>query len=401
MAVNAGIVRQQLNLLANSGGSHKDQAEKYRSILDAILTSSDDLAETLKIFIEAIVNENVSLVISRQILTDVSTQLTVLPDNISKAVSHYTLDKVQPRVISFEEQVASIRQHLADIYEREQSWREAANVLVGIPLETGQKQYTVDYKLETYLKIARLYLENDDPVQAEAFINRASLLQAESKNEQLQIYYKVCYARVLDYRRKFIEAAQRYNELSYRGIIHEDERMTALRNALICQQRSRMLATLFKDERCQQLPAYSILEKMYLDRIIRRSELQDFGNLLQQHQKASTTDGSTILERAVIEHNLLSASKLYNNITFEELGALLEIPPTKAEKIASQMITESRMNGYIDQIDSIVHFETREVLPTWDKQIQSLCYQVNQIIEKITNNEQDWISKAMDDQMVH
>jgi len=35
----------------------------------------------------------------------------------------------------------------------------------------------VDYKLETYLKIARLYLENDDPVQAEAYINRASLLQ--------------------------------------------------------------------------------------------------------------------------------------------------------------------------------------------------------------------------------
>lgn len=34
--------------------------------------------------------------------------------------------------------------------------------------------------------------------------------------------------------RKFIEAAQRYNELSYRNIIHEDERMTCLRNALIC-----------------------------------------------------------------------------------------------------------------------------------------------------------------------
>lgn len=39
------------------------------------------------------------------------------------------------------------------------------------------RQYSVDYKLETYLKIARLYLENDDPVQAEAYINRASLLQ--------------------------------------------------------------------------------------------------------------------------------------------------------------------------------------------------------------------------------
>lgn len=39
-------------------------------------------------------NENVSLVISRQVLTDVSSRLLFLPDEISKAVSHYTLDKV-------------------------------------------------------------------------------------------------------------------------------------------------------------------------------------------------------------------------------------------------------------------------------------------------------------------
>lgn len=118
-----------------------------------------------------------------------------------------------------------------------------------------------------------------------------------------------------------------------------------------------MLATLFKDERCQQLPAYSILEKMYLDRIIKRDELREFEALLQDHQKALTADGSCLLDRAVFEHNLLSASKLYNNITFVELGALLEIPPKKAERIASQMITEGRMNGCIDQIDGIVHFE--------------------------------------------
>ena len=43
-------------------------------------------------------------------------------------------------------------------------------------------------------------------------------------------------------------------------------------------------------------------------------------------QKAITADGSSILDHAVIEHNLLAASKLYNNITFTGLGALLEIP---------------------------------------------------------------------------
>ncbi|GFO39397.1 cop9 signalosome complex subunit 4 [Plakobranchus ocellatus] len=403
----ASQVRQELNQLmslSHSSGSHKDVTERYKAILEGIIkTGGSELVPSLQAFIEALVSEGVSLVISRQILTDFTAQLSRMPDNVAKEVSHFTLEKIQARVISFEEQVAAIRQHLANIYEREESWREAANVLVGIPLETGQKQYSPDYKLETYLKIARLFLEDEDANQADAYINRASLLQAESKNEELQIMYKACYARVLDFRRKFIEAAQRYNELSYKSVVSKDERLTALKNALICtvlasagQQRSRMLATLFKDERCQQLPAYNILEKMYLDRIIRSSDLVDFSALLLPHQKAITPDGSTILNRAVTEHNLLSASKLYNNISFEELGSLLEIPPQKAEKIASQMITEERMNGYVDQIDSIVHFEARETLPMWDRQIQSLCFQVNTIIEKISAAEPDWFAKTME-----
>lgn len=80
---------------------------------------------------------------------------------------------------------------------------------------------------------------------------------------------KACYARILDYRRKFVEAAQRYNELSLRSIVNSDERMKALNNAMICAilapaglHRSRMLGTLFKDERSQRSPAYSMLNKM-------------------------------------------------------------------------------------------------------------------------------------------
>jgi COP9 signalosome complex subunit 4 len=331
----AALYKAQLAQMATSAvGTHRDLADKYKAVLDSILQlGEDELVDGLKAFIEAIIHENVSLVISRQLLSEVAAQLVKVEDSISKAVSHFTLEVVQPRVISFEDQVGAIRQHLADIYEREQNCRQAAQVLVGIPLETGQKQYTVDYKLETYLKIARLYLEDEDPIQGEAYINRAAVLQSQTKNDHLQIIYKVCQGRVLDYKRKFIEAASRYNELSFKTIIHEEERMTALKNAMICtilsaagQPRSRMLATLYKDERCQQLPAFSIFEKMYLDRLIKRSELQEFESLLQPHQKAITAEGSTILDHAVIEHNLLAASKLYNNITFVGLGALLEIP---------------------------------------------------------------------------
>ncbi|XP_049515453.1 uncharacterized protein LOC119436646 [Dermacentor silvarum] len=106
--MSAAAYRQQLSSLAVAGGSPKDQAERYRAVLESILKNSgQELVEGLKVFVEAIVNENVSLVISRQLLTDVGNHLSSLPDDVSKCVSHFTLDKVQPRVVSFEEQVDS------------------------------------------------------------------------------------------------------------------------------------------------------------------------------------------------------------------------------------------------------------------------------------------------------
>lgn len=60
---------------------------------------------------------------------------------------------------------------------------------------------------------------------------------------------------------------------------------------IIGQQRSRMLARLYKDERCQHLPAFSVLQKMHLDRVIRRPEVEEFSALLLPHHKAVTTDG--------------------------------------------------------------------------------------------------------------
>lgn len=162
--MNATTLRQQLANLTGISGGHKEQTDKYRAIFDQILLQQREAQiDLLKIFIESskskiikkyllvnitlfqlfflstVVNDQVSLVISRQILTDICTHLTKLPDADSQIIAHFLLDRVQIRVISFEEQVAVIRQHLAGIYERQEQWREAANVLGLIPLETGQR----------------------------------------------------------------------------------------------------------------------------------------------------------------------------------------------------------------------------------------------------------------------
>lgn len=72
-------------------------------------------------------------------------------------------------------------------------------------------------------------------------------------------------------------------------------------------------------------------------------QVASFSEGLAQHQLATLPDGSTVLERSVTEHNLEAASKLYNNIYVAELGALLGVPPDKAEAVASRMVLESRL----------------------------------------------------------
>jgi len=77
------------------------------------------------------------------------------------------------------------------------------------------------------------------------------------------------------------------------------------------------------------------------------------------------------------------------------------------------------MNGHIDQIDQIVHFESGNVLQSWDDQIQSLCFHLvisvkkyylnmttelfqplfqNSVIDKISTSESEWLAKTLEQQ---
>ena len=92
-----------------------------------------------------------------------------------------------------------------------------------------------------------------------------------------------------------------------------------------------------------------------------------------------------MLARAASEHNLLSASKLYNNISIEELGQLLGVGSDRAERTAAKMISEGRMRGSIDQVEEMITFEDADaneaVGKKWDEQITDACLQVNAVVE--------------------
>jgi COP9 signalosome complex subunit 4 len=98
------------------------------------------LIENLTAFIDAILAESVSLVITRPVLVDFVSRLNSIQNvEARKQVLTFALDKVHPRAISFEEQASSIREMLAHIYEQEGEHKAAARALQGITLESGQR----------------------------------------------------------------------------------------------------------------------------------------------------------------------------------------------------------------------------------------------------------------------
>ena len=103
------------------------------------IADSNERLEETKSFVDLLINESVGLVISRQLFSDLCSLLSSFSKEEAKFIANYSLEKIQPRAISFEDQVTSYRQFLSEVYEAEGEWKKAANMLNGIPLETSQK----------------------------------------------------------------------------------------------------------------------------------------------------------------------------------------------------------------------------------------------------------------------
>lgn len=362
--------------------------------------------EAFKEFVAVMVDNDTPLTVARPALQEFA-KILLPPDEETvsteqaercKRLAPFAIDAIQPREVSFQEEATLIREALAEIYEMEENWEACVRVLTGIPLDSGSKRAADDkYKLKLFLRIAQLFLELDNDTSANAYVDRAGQLLPNVKDDVLEKKYKSCFCQIQDCKRNFLQAARNYYELSQ--MVATDEQPIALRSAFVCcilaeagPSRSRLLATLYKDERGANLGSlFTVLEKMYAERIIRVPEVEQLKTFLKPHQQALLADGSTVLEKAIIQHNLLAASKLYYNITFEELGTLLGITAEKAEHIAATMIAEDRMKGSIDQIRRLVHFQNDSgVLSTWDNQISSACTNLSLICDLIISKHPEY-----------
>lgn len=375
--------------------------------------STEQHATNLVTYIDSLLTSSLGIITIRPLLTTLIQSLSSSASEVKVTVGSHLAEALQSQLASFEEQDAAIREILADGYEAEEEYSAAAKALQGINLDSTQRQVPDRKKVETWIRIVRNYLEDDDTVAAETGLNKiknaAAAIPVLKDSPDLRLLYQLSQARILDSRRDFLNASAEYLNVSSNSIADEDDRRRALsaaiKTAILAPAgplRSRTLAKLYKDERSTETEEYGILENMFLDRLLSPTEVEAFAATLAPHQLAKTADGSTVLSKAVIEHNLLATSRLYENITTAALGQILglkdgkdEIAAEKAEEYAARMVEQGRLRGEIDQIAGVIMFETvpevelrgptRE-LREWDHGVQGLVEDVERYTEGIAES---------------
>uniref|UniRef100_A0A1B0G211 PSMD12/CSN4-like N-terminal domain-containing protein n=1 Tax=Glossina morsitans morsitans TaxID=37546 RepID=A0A1B0G211_GLOMM len=331
-------------------GSPMVQFNSYVSLFDEILANANkNLYNVYDVFVRNMVSHNVKVVVGRMTMNKVISKLRQISDALAIDLCQITLERL-PRNYLFDEHIADVIQLIASIVERHGFAKQAAETLATLPFEKASSYNTVPFRFDMYVKIARLFLEADDVGQAEVYIKRATKLQPKITEQQSKISYKMYYARILERKHKFAEAAKHYADLS--SIPHVS--MPVLQRAIVCtilspvcQERSILLAQLHQDKRVKNLLAYDIIEKMHREIVVKRSELQQFETLLQKHHKSIATDGISVFDRAIIEHNVMACNKVCNIISFEALAAISGTPTDVTELVGSKMIAEGRLEGHV------------------------------------------------------
>jgi COP9 signalosome complex subunit 4 len=133
-------------------------------------------------------------------------------------------------------------------------------------------------------------------------------------------------------------------------------------------QKTRLIHLFYRDIRYstvllmeRYIPHTILLEKMYAGELIDGKIVEQFAQTLQPHQLQMDANHQTLLQKAILEHNMQSLSTVYSTITLESLGQRLQIERDMAEKIAAQMIVEDRLQGIIDQEANVLRFVDRNV----------------------------------------
>ncbi|KAK9450416.1 uncharacterized protein V1518DRAFT_413788 [Limtongia smithiae] len=469
--------------VATIAATAASQPEKTSALLDLLSSAQTTSPSAMSSFLDAVLASASALgfVVCRPVVAAYVTALTSpAPNTPSATVADtesllmHALDALQPVLVSYEDQDCMLRDKLASLFEAQSRSARAASVLRGIKLESGQRVIEDEYRVAVSVRILRNLLEDIDetdgaaadadddeympPTQrvlyAEDIINKSASLVLKAGDDTAKLHFKLGQARVLEARRRFLEACLKYYELSKytppssavasgsasatvvssaTAGIDEDDKLMCLSAAISCAllapagpARNRMLASLDTDPRLgtssyasasvtttipSQLPLErDMLDKLMHDNLLPRDDLCRYLRGAKRkipHQHLASVpaannpdyDPGSVLDRAVTEHNLLAASRLYTSISFSELAYVLGLSAdSAAEGFAARMIQERRLRAVIDRVDRIISFNHNPEgtthaagLERYDNHILALCSHLEHVVALVQTSYPDLV----------
>lgn len=417
-------MNQQIESIVSSSDSPEEKSKELLSLIQSLDKSPTNVSQYVE-FLKTVANIAYNQNVTKPVINAFSDYVGEQGVNVEFATQVFSqsLDVLVNMLVSYESEEMKMRQRLVELLMSDEEYKKAAQILQEGLNGQSRQLLTQDIKFETCVQIVRCYLELGAPELAEQPLSRAQHTRPFVTNikAETDLAFKLCQARIYDSNRNFLQASNKYHLLSQEQVIDEGERLECLQQAIVCSilspagpLRGHALRRLFNDERSKQLPTREILQKVYLDRLLLPKDVQDFEQHLQPHQKAITADGTTVITKAVIEHNVMAVSKIYNNIGVTELGTFLGLEQDRAQEYTAKMIMQNRLNGKIDQVNGLIHFKSQlddqnilnndydyangdangngiVVLKQLDGDIQELCMDLEDIVTDLSKTHAEFV----------
>ena len=277
-----------------------------------------------------------------------------------------------PRIAAFEAEDFALRFAAFSLLAGEEDYLRAAAVLAGARLESPALSEAE--RARAYVRLAQAYLKGDDDVAAERYVRRAGDLVFALGDRVLLLQFRAAHAQSQDAKRKFFEAALKYLDILRSvapGEVPENERIAFTEKAAVCAvlspagpQRQRVMGSIMRSELFDRVaPAVAaLMTAMAAARFLTQADVAAFEARLAPHQKAVDASGATVMQRAMVEHNMLAASMVFKNIRLDALAGLLGVDVAGAERVAAKMIEECRLAACIDPVDGFLDFAPEQAV---------------------------------------
>jgi len=242
---------------------------------------------------------------------------------------------------------------------------------------------------EYWLLAAECYLK-DQNMRADECLKK--LRNRVTREDGLKwIRYKSAQSRVQDRSRRYGGASYAYlstlkDAESLNIDLDMESKTLTLNNAAICAildkhgpPRTAVLQEIKAHPMSDTIPVSNILSKVSNNEIVSPKEVKAFEAGLAEHHRAMMPDGKTIVQNAMIRHNISVVSSIYKRVSMNTMASILGVDDEEqAENVITEMINKEGLKAIIDGVDGTIEFNPDDsALIEWEDQIAAFCNELD------------------------